>query len=186
MVTGSVPVSGANVTVNYALLDSSALNTTTLEYSTANDTLPNQISNDTVVSRLVSADSSGSFSDSCSLNKTGKWIVWATWNGSETYFGASSAYRNVTVNKVYISVTCNASSTVTIGDNITVTGSVYPVTENLPVTVIFIATNSTVKQTAYTSSNGTYLVRWKPDSMGMWQVHATIAENASISEPTAT
>jgi len=142
MVTGSVPVSGANVTVNYALLDSSALNTTTLEYSTANDTLPNQISNDTVVSRLVSADSSGSFSDSCSLNKTGKWIVWATWNGSETYFGASSAYGNVTVKKVYISVTWNVSSTVTIGDNITVTGSIYPVTENLPVTVIFIATNS--------------------------------------------
>ncbi len=180
-VTGSIPVSGTNVTLTYAVLNISALNTTTLDYATANDTISNQTSNNMAVSRLASTDSSGGFSDEYSLNQTGTWVVWATWNGSETYFGASSDYRNVIVQKVYISITCNTTSSVTIGDNITVTGSIYPIAENLTVTVMFTSANSTVKQTAYTHSNGTYLVSWKPDSMGLWQVYANIAENASIS-----
>ena len=61
------------------------------------------------------------------------------------------------------------------------TGFVYPTVENLTVTVIFTASNSTIKQTAYTDSNGTYLVSWKPDSMELWQVNAYIAEDASRS-----
>jgi hypothetical protein len=180
--TGSIPVSGANVTLNYAVLNVSALNTTTIDYVTISDVMSNQTSNNATVSRLVSTDSSGDFSDEYSLNQTGTWIVWATWNGSDTYFGASSDYRNVTVQKMYISVTCNITSSVTIGENITVIGSVYPITENLPVTVVFASANTTAKQTAYTNSNGTYMLSWKPDSMGLWQVHANIAENASISE----
>lgn len=48
--------------------------------------------------------------------------------------------------------------------------------------MIFISANSTVKKTDYTYSDGTYSVSWKPDSLGMWQVHATIAKNASTSE----
>ena len=79
-----------------------------------------------------------------------------------------------------MSITCNITSkSVTIGDNITVTGSVYPIVENLTVTVMFNAANATIEQTVYTNSNGTYLVSWKPDSMGLWQVHAYIAENVS-------
>ena len=164
------------------MLNNSTLNSTLLDYATANDTTLNQISNDTVVSRLVSTDSSGNFSDVYSLNQTGTWIVWASWSGSETYFGASSDYRNFTVQKVLMSITCNITSkSVTIGDNITVTGSVYPIVENLTVTVMFNAANATIEQTVYTNSNGTYLVSWKPDSMGLWQVHAYIAEDASRS-----
>jgi len=181
-VTGSTPVSGTNVTLTYAMLNSSALNTTTSDYAAANDTISNHTSNDTVVSRLVSTDSSGNFIDEYSLNQTGTWIVWASWNGSETYFAASSDYRNFTVKKVLMSITCNITSkSVTIGDNITVTGQVYPTVENLTVTVVFTSANATIKQTAYTDSNGTYLVSWKPDSMGLWQVHAYIAENVSRS-----
>jgi len=181
-VTGSTPVSGTNVTLTYTMLNNSTLNSTLLDYATANDTILNHTSNDAVVSRLVSTDSSGNFSDVHSLNQTGTWIVWASWNGSETYFGASSDYRNFTVQKVLMSITCNITSkSVTIGDNITVTGSVYPIVENLTVTVIFTAANATIEQTAYANSNGTYVVSWKPDSMELWQVHAYIAEDASRS-----
>ena len=170
------------MTLTYTMLNSSALNSTLLDYATANDTILNHTSNDAVVSRLVSTDSSGNFSDVYSLNQTGTWIVWASWNGSETYFGASSDYRNFTVQKVLMSITCNITSkSVTIGDNITVTGSVYLIVENLTVTVMFNAANATIEQTVYTDSNGTYLVSWKPDSMGLWQVHAYIAENVSRS-----
>jgi hypothetical protein len=104
-------------------------------------------------------------------------VVLAPW------LAASSGIRNFTVQKVVMTLICNITSkTVTIGDNVTVTGYVYPAVENLTVTVIFIASNSTVKQTAYTNSNGTFVVSWKPDSMELWQVHALIAEDASRSE----
>ncbi len=181
-VTGSIPVSGTNVTLTYAMLNVSALNGTSLDYASGNNKVLNYTSSGSAVSRVVPTDSSGVFYDEYSLNKTGKWFVWVTWNGSETYFGASSDYRNVTVQKVYIEVTCNImSSSLPIGDNITVRGSVYPIIENLTVNVIFTDANLTNKQTTYTDMNGTYRVSWKTDSMGLWQVHANIAENDSIS-----
>ena len=131
----------------------------------------------------MSTDSSGVFSDVYSLNQTGTWIVLASWNGSETYFAAYNNYRNFTVQKVLMSITCNITSkSVTIGDNITVTGHVYPIVENLTVTVMFSAANATIEQTAYTNSNGTFSLSWKPDSKGLWQVHANLAENVSRSE----
>jgi hypothetical protein len=140
----------------------------------------NYSSNDAVVSRLVSTDSSGVFSDRHSLNQNGRWIVWASWNGSETYFAAHSGYRNFTVQKMSMAIICNITSkSVTIGDNITVAGYVYPRAENLIVNVIFTGSNTTIKQTAYTNSNGTFYVSWKPDSMEQWQVHAYIAEDTS-------
>ncbi len=180
-VTGSIPESG-NVTVTYAMLNSSALNYTMLDYAAVNNTILNNTSND-VVSRSVPASSSGVFIDVYSPNKTGRWFVWASWDGSETSFGASSDYRNFTVQKVPMSITCNITSkSVTIGNNVTVSGFVYPIVENLTVTVMFISANTTIEQIAYTNSNGTYSVSWKPDSKGLWQVYATLAEDFSRSQ----
>jgi hypothetical protein len=179
-VTGSTPASEANVTLTYAMLKNSTLSSTVPDSAAVNDEILNYTSDDTAVSRLVSTDSSGNFRDVCSLNQTGTWIVWASWNGSETYFAASSDYLKLTVKKILMSVTCNiTSSSITIGENITVTGQVYPIVENLTVTVTFTASNSTIKQTAITDSNGTYLVSWKPDSIELWRVNAYIAEDAS-------
>jgi hypothetical protein len=181
-VTGSTLASEANVTLTYAMLNTSALNFTVPDSAAVNDAILNYTSNNTAVSRLVSTDFSGNFRDVYSLNQTGTWIVWASWNGSETYFAASSDYLKLAVKKILMSVTCNiTSSSITIGENITATGQVYPIAENLTVTITFTASNSTIEQTAYTDSNGTYLVSWKPDSMELWRVHAYIAEDASRS-----
>lgn len=181
-VTGSTPVSGTNLTLTYAMLNTSTLNSTVLDFAAVNGSISNFTSSNTTISRLVSTDSSGNFRDVCDPTQTGSWIVWASWNGSETYFAASSDYLNFDVKKIVMSVTCNITSkSVTIGDNITVTGQVYPAVENLTVTVTFIGSNSTVEQTAYTDSNGTYLFSWKPESMELWQVHAHLAEDASRS-----
>ena len=80
-------------------------------------------------------------------------------------------------------ITCNLTSqSITIGNNITVRGFVYPIVENLTVSVMFIASNTTTEQIAYTYSNGTYSVSWKPDSKGLWRVHAKIAEDAIRSQ----
>jgi hypothetical protein len=189
-VTGSTPASEANVTLTYAMLENSTLGSAVPDSAAVNDAILNYTSTNTTVSRVASTDSSGNFRDACSLNQTGTWIVWASWNGSETYFAASSGYLKFALKKTIMSVTCNITSrSVTIGENITVTGEVYPIVENLTVTVTFIASNSTITQTAVTDSNGTYLVSWKPDSMELWQVHAHIAEdeyrNAAYSNSTA-
>jgi hypothetical protein len=126
-VTGSTAVSETNVTLAYATLNNSTSNYFALDYSAVNDATSNFTSNHTAVSRLVPTDSSGSFRDVHSLNQTGTWIVWASWNGSKTYFDVSSDYLDFTVRKVPMSITCNITSkSVTIGDNITVTGHVYP------------------------------------------------------------
>lgn len=181
-VTGSIPVSGTNVTVTYFWLNNSALNNTALDYVTANNTILNHTSNDAVISRVVSTDSSGIFDDVYPLKRTGKWIVFAIWNGSETFFGTTSDYKKFTVNKINMSITCNImSESITIGDNITTTGLVYPILENLTVTLIFTTANDTVEQKAYTNSNGTFSLSWKPDLKGLWRAYANIAENASIS-----
>ena len=80
-----------------------------------------------------------------------------------------------------IAVTCNTSQSVTIGDNITVTGTVDPIVENISVTVVFMSANETITETALTTENGTYTVEWQPTTMEMWQVYANIIGNASIS-----
>ena len=109
-VTGSAPVSETNVTLTYAMLSNSTLNSTVLDYAAVNDAILNHTSNNTAVSRLVPTDSSGNFSDVYSLNQTGKWIVWASWNGSQTYFAASSDYLKFTVKKVLMTIICNITS----------------------------------------------------------------------------
>jgi hypothetical protein len=76
------------------------------------------------------------------------------------------------------SLTCNVTSkTVTIGENITVIGQAYPKLENLTVTVMFMSGNSTVEEIASTDVNGTYVVSWKPETLGLWQINAQIAED---------
>lgn len=135
-----------------------------------------------VLSRTVTTDASGNFVDECGLRRAGKWFVWAKWNGTETYFEAVSNYRNVTIQKIYIALTCNTTSqTVAIGDNITIIGSVSPPVENLRVTAQLSAANSTLTQTANTNENGTYIITCKPEEMGLWQINANIVGNESIS-----
>jgi hypothetical protein len=179
-VTGSLPVGGTNVTLTYALLNSSSLNATVLEAVMSNDTLLNETANSNVVSRLVSTDASGNFMDVNSFNKSGRWFVWADWNGSTTYFPASSGYLNFTVNKRYVTLFCNVTSnTVTIGENVTVVGQVTPREANLTVFVEFVGSNSTGKRAVPTYMNGTFVVSWEPDMLGLWQINAYIAEDES-------
>ncbi len=180
-VSGSTPVSGANLTVIYGMLNASAVNGTTLEKALTNGTIINYTANGSILSRNVTTDSSGNFLDEQTMNRTGTWLIWATWNGSETYFEAASNYRNVTTQQMYITVTCNTSQSVTIGENITVTGTIDPRIENISVNVLFTSSNETVTKTALTTKNGTYTVEFQPTTMEMWQVYTHIEGNASIS-----
>jgi hypothetical protein len=180
-VTGSVKGSNTNVTLTYELIGISVNGTMQAITSTENATT-NSTSNSSTISRVLDTDSSGAFVDSYSLNKAGKWTVWATWNGSETYFGETSEQEEFTVQKMYIALTCNLTSpSVTIGDNATIIGHVDPIMENLTVTVMLTSGNSSITQSALTNVNGTYLLKCEPEVMGLWHVFASIPENDSIS-----
>ncbi|MCW4015392.1 MAG: hypothetical protein NWF06_03400 [Candidatus Bathyarchaeota archaeon] len=181
-ITGSTPVGETNVTITYSITNSSTSNVTSLEYETTNNTMLNYTTNNSTITRTVTTDATGTFRDKYALNKTGTWLVWATWNGTETYFDATSDTKNFTIQKINLAISCNITSkSVTIGDNITVIGSVYPTAKNLTVNLTFSSANSTIKQTTQTNMNGTYRVSYKPDTMGLWHVHANITGNASIS-----
>jgi len=149
-VTGSISHGGATVPLNYTC-------------------------DDIVTPRLLSTNSSGFFTDVYFPNKTGSWAVTVGWEGNETCFGASGVYRNFTVEKTTMSITCNVTEeSITIGENITVTGSVYPIVENLNVTLVFTTSNATIEQYAYTNSNGTFTASFKPNLIGSWCVQTIL------------
>ena len=149
-VTGSISHGGATVPLNYTC-------------------------DDIVTPRLLSTNSSGFFTDVYFPNKTGSWAVTVGWEGNETCFGASGIYRNFTVEKTTMSITCNVTEeSITIGENITVTGSVYPIVENLNVTLVFTTSNATIEQYAYTNSNGTFTASFKPNLIGSWRVQTRL------------
>ena len=149
-VTGSISHGGATLTLNYTC-------------------------GDVVVPKLLSTNSSGFFTDAYFPNKTGSWAVIVRWAGNETCFGASGGYRNFTVEKTTMSITCNVTKeSITIGENITVTGSVYPIVENSNVTLVFTTSNATIEQYAYTNSNGTFTASFKPNLIGSWRVQTRL------------
>ncbi|MGQ9461325.1 MAG: hypothetical protein ACUVRA_08890 [Candidatus Bathyarchaeaceae archaeon] len=148
-VTGSISHGGTTVTLNYTC-------------------------GDDMMSKSLSTNSSGFFSDTYMPNKIGSWAVLVCWVGNETCFGASSGYMNFTVEKALMVITCNVTrETMTIGENIVVTGIVYPVVENASVILVFTMPNgSTIERYVYTSSNGTFTAKFKPDATGLWHVQA--------------
>jgi hypothetical protein len=181
-VSGSTPVSGTNVTLIYAFLNTTKLNNTQTALLMRNDTLLQNATGGSVLSRTVTTDSSGSFADEYRLRRAGTWFVWAKWNGTDTYFDATSNYRNVTIRKIYIALTCNVTSkTVTTGDNLTIIGYVSPPVGKLRVTAKISSANSTITKSAITRNNGTYTIICTPEDMGLWQINANIDGNESIS-----
>ncbi len=150
-VTGSISHGGATVTLNYTC-------------------------DDVVTPRLLSSNSSGFFTDVYFPNKTGSWAVIVDWAGNETCFGASSGYRNFTVERTLMLITCNITKeSITIGGNIKVTGSVSPIVENMSVTLVFTMPNgSTIEQHTYTNSNGTFTATFKPNLLGSWRVQTKL------------
>ncbi|MEA2090558.1 MAG: hypothetical protein U9O89_07395 [Thermoproteota archaeon] len=136
----------------------------------------NYVCDNTTVSRLASANSSGFFMDVYKPNRTGLWTVLASWLGNETCFGASSVYKNFTVEKSPTSVTCDISrEEVTVGENVSVTGFVEPVMKNMLITLIFVRPNgSIVERYVNVKPNGTFTADFQPDSIGFWRVQAKL------------
>jgi len=127
-----------------------------------------------VITRQVSANSSGFFKDVYKPNKVGSWTVLAYWLGNETCFEAFTSYRNFTVKKTSMTITCYLSNEkITIGENVTVTGTVEPLFENLTITLLFTKPDgSNFTQSVYTNSDGNFTFNFQPDSVGTWHIRA--------------
>ncbi len=133
--------------------------------------------NNTVVTKQVSANSRGFFTDVYTPNKVGAWAVSAGWSGNETCFEAFTGYKNFSVEKTLISITCYLSQEkITIGENVTVTGSVEPGFENLTVTLVLTKPEepnfTQLIFHVYTSSDGNFTFNFQPDSVGTWYIQA--------------
>lgn len=75
----------------------------------------------------------------------------------------------------------NATYTpVTIGNNITVTGTVSAEAGGAPITVTFMSVNATKTVTCTALANGTFTATFQPDIMGTWMVQAAFAGNSSV------
>ncbi len=64
------------------------------------------------------------------------------------------------------------AETVSIGENITLSGLVTPSNDNLSITLIYTSTNETLKQTVYTQPDSSFTASFKPSKEGSWTVQA--------------
>jgi len=83
------------------------------------------------------------------------------------------AYGNFTV-KHPARISCNVSrESITIGENITVFGTLEPAGKNASVSLTFTSSNgTTIKKRCYTQTNGSFTLNFKPPSTGKWFVQA--------------
>jgi len=76
------------------------------------------------------------------------------------------------------------SESISLGENVTLTGFVTPTAQDLPLTLSYISANGSFQQIVNTSINGTFLASFKPQVQGIWKVEAVFEEtNAFYRSP---
>lgn len=110
-------------------------------------------------------------------------VVGYTVQATDTIKNTLEAAGNFTVKYTSAITDFNATRmTVTLGENITITGTLSAEAGGVPVTVTFISVNTTetVQRTAL--GNGTFTASFQPETTGTWIVQATFAGNSSVYE----
>jgi len=69
---------------------------------------------------------------------------------------------------------------ISIGQNITLTGQLTPPTANQTLTLVFTSSNGTIRQTLFTTGNGTFAGSFKPNKEETWLVQAIFSGNNMI------
>jgi len=154
VVLGEMSVGGAVITLNYSFAGQK-------------------------VTRYVTVDQNGSFTDLYMPEKTGNWTVSAFWQGDEKHFGASSDQKEFTVQKVPTSLDCKLSQeTIDLGGKITVIGTVHPIVTGKAIELEFTMPNSSlIKRYSYADLNGTFTVEFTPNLPGIWEVQIKLASD---------
>ena len=170
-----------NVTVTLSLSDTDI-------YANENITVSGQISQDRAsvelqyasqdmtVSRHVTADNNGFFTDSFSPDKIGDWTVTASCEEDEAHFGAFGDPKEFSVLKIPTSIDLKVSEeAVNIGDELTVVGEVNPRLDNAGVELQFSMPNGSVfRDYTRTKSDGVFSLNLILEAPGTWEVKAKL------------
>jgi hypothetical protein len=169
---------GDSVTVSGAIFPSVSDVIVTLTYTK----LDNSIFTRTCITNL------GAYSETFTPDMLGSWRVSANWIGDATHDGASSSSKVFTVSKLSSSLSCSvSSSSLMIGDSVTVSGSLIPALSSKIVTLTYMKPNGLTFTRTCTTNPGDYIDTYTPDSTGAWSVRAswdgdTIYEGALSTE----
>jgi len=159
-------VIGSNVTVSGSINPAHDRATVTLRYTRPDGSK---------VTRTTTTDAAGFFSDTYTPDRVGSWRVWASWPGDEDHIEAASPTVSFTVSKASSSISCSlSSSTIFIGENVTISGSVSQVHPAVSVYIQYSVdggkTWNSLTSTV-TDSRGTYSYTWFP-SLGSYLIRS--------------
>ena len=87
-----------------------------------------------------------------------------------------TATGNYTVKEQLTLNIAAVKANITLGQNITITGTLTPNDNSSKVTVQFLSSNDTQTLNCQVNQNGTFLASFKPDTIGMWSVTAASPE----------
>jgi len=155
-----------------------ATNTTRLENATLRYTIDSW-KNTTKVDMVVSNMTCNA---TIPQQEAGSYVEYAV-QATDTIKNMLTATGNFTVKYTSAITDFNATRMpVTLGDNITVTGTISAEAGGAPVTVTFMSVNSTETMQCTALGNGTFTASFQPATTGDWIVQAAFAGNSSIYE----
>jgi hypothetical protein len=150
--------------------NSTELVNATLKYSTNNwintTSVPMEILNRTCRATILGQSAGTSVNYQVEAQDFLENFLAASWNYSVKY----SSFINITV----------AHEVIVLGANITITGTVSPATENLPIIVYFVSTNKTIEVECLSESDGTFTASVMPETVGFWEVQAKFSGTNTI------
>jgi hypothetical protein len=153
-----------------------ATNTTQLENATLRYTVDNW-KNTTNVEMAVS----NMTCNATILRQEAGSLVEYTVQATDTIKNQLEAAGNFTVKHPAAITDFNATRmTVTLGKNITVTGTLSAEAAGAPVTVTFISVNATDPVECTALGNGTFTANYHPETTGIWTVQAAFAGNSTV------
>jgi hypothetical protein len=153
-----------------------ATNTTRLENATLRYTIDNWKN----ATRMDMAVSNMTCNATIPQQEAGSFVEY-TVQATDTIKNMLTATGNFTVKYTSAITDFNATRIpVTIGDNITVTGTISAEAGGAPVVVTFMSVNATETVTCTALGNGTFTATFQPETTGDWVVQAAFAGNSSI------
>jgi hypothetical protein len=153
-----------------------ATNTTQLENATLRYTLDGW-KNETKIDMAVSNMTCNA---TIPQQEAGSYVEY-TVQATDTIKNQLTATGNFTVKYTSAITDFNATRmTVTVGENITVTGTISAEAGGAPVTVTFMSVNATETVTCTALGNGTFTASRQAETTGTWLVQAVFAGNSSV------
>jgi hypothetical protein len=160
-----------NVTISY-VSNSSSLSNATLEYSTdlwkTTQARDMEIS-DNACKAVIPGQVAGTFVD---YRVTAHDVL----ENTLVVNGSFSVKYDSTLNFSHI------STGVSLGENVTIVGSLDPQVADVPVTVYFSLGNETKEAVCYTEADGTFKTYFNPETVGTWTVYAGFNGSSSMYE----